>query len=87
MRFIDSKDATNSSSDFDRAIPIYEQDLFTGSLNRTMNANYLVTLEFNRTVIPLDNTVYYFVARAVDSASNVSTKTHTFVEAEFLYIF
>ena len=74
LRFINSKDSTNATNDFDKATPIEEQDLISGSLNHTLNANEIVALEFSSTKLPLFSTTYYLFARAVDGPPNSNVR-------------
>ena len=74
LRFTNSKNVSNSEIDFDDGTPIHEEDLIYGSLNQPLLPGNVVTLQFKKTKIHLSNTSYFFRARAVDEANNVSHK-------------
>ena len=74
LGFIESKTLNTSTIDFDDAIPILEEDLISGSLDKPLIANEFVVLEFNNTKMDATNNPYILLARAVDKKNNVSCK-------------
>ena len=69
---MDSKALNNSEIDFDDAIPILEDDLLSGSIDKPLNPTELVVLELNNTKMDATKTAYFLLVRAVDEAKNVS---------------
>ena len=71
LGFVDSKTLNTSKIDFDDTIPILEDDLISGSLDKPLNANEVVVLEFNNNKMNTPNNTYFLLARAVDEENNV----------------
>ena len=58
--------------DFDKANPILQDDLISGSLDNPLESGEVVTFEFYNSKMNEKEASYFLLARAVDEKDNVS---------------